>query len=624
MTAQRTGGHGRGVRLLRWAAVALPFLALALATPALRDLPPLEAIEGGALDWRYGLRGPRTPSAPVTVVAVDDVTLEAQSGWPVPRDVLGEAIRRLGEAGASVIAVDLLMAEPSRQEGADRALGYALHETARTLLPVAFTFGPDGNTGAAEELSRHSVALLRRAGAAGPPQAAGLLAPVAPLRQAAAGIGHVNVVLGPEGALRHLHPAIAVDGETLPALPILAVQHHWNVERDAVAVMLPDSVRFGDRRVPLGPGGRWTFDFYGPRGSFPTISLQSVLDGALPEGAVEGRIVWIGATATAVGDSFVTPFDSALPGVEAFATATANLLDDTFLLRDTRTTLVEMLAVLAVGLLTVRAARFQPAWLAVAATPVPLAAWAAATAVAFAAGGVWLNLTLPGLAGVVAAGTLVVWRLLLGERQRRRLASYLPQPLAEALAEADTPAFEGRRQHAAVLFADLCGFTGRSEAGTPEDTVALLRPLHATFDDCVTAHGGYVDSFAGDGAMLVFGVPEPDAADAAKALACAHDLLARGEALGLPIRIGLHCGEVQVARLGGRRHRQLSLAGDTVNLASRLMEVAKSHDAALAVSGPVAQIAREHGAAALLETLHYLSDEPIRGRCGRVEVWLRF
>jgi adenylate cyclase len=210
----------------------------------------------------------------------------------------------------------------------------------------------------------------------------------------------------------------------------------------------------------------------------------------------------------------------------------------------------------------------------------------------------------------------------LGERRRQRLAGYVPTRRAEALASADRPAFEGQRQAAAVIFVDLAGFTGRSEAGGPEATVALLRQLHADFEEIATAHDGYVDSFSGDGAMLVFGVPQPGADDADNAVRCARALLARGDKRGMELRVGLHYGEVQVARLGGRHQHQLTLAGDAVNLASRLMDVAKENGAVLAMSEAVAAALRQHGKSARLADLEYRPAQAIRGRSGLIDVWL--
>jgi adenylate cyclase len=119
----------------------------------------------------------------------------------------------------------------------------------------------------------------------------------------------------------------------------------------------------------------------------------------------------------------------------------------------------------------------------------------------------------------------------------------------------------------------------------------------------------------------VFGVPQPRGDEAARALACARDLLDRTARLDLPVRIGLHHGPVQVARLGGRQQHQLTLAGDTVNLASRLMAVAKDRGVGLAVSA-VAVADGTDAATAYLSRMVYSADVPIRGRQAPVDLWL--
>lgn len=614
-------------------ALSLPLLALAVATPVLRDQTLLASLESVTLDWRFRVRGPRQPEAPVSIVAIDDKSVRALGAWPIPRTALAEAIDRLSEAGAAAIALDLILTDPARDRREDDALAAALARSGRSVLAVALRFG-SGRAGAGTpaatgdrsdgdlDLDAHTVALLRRPAAPRLPEPVDTLAPLAALRRAAAGLGHVNVVLGQGGSLRHLFPVLPVDGLGLPTLAVTAVRVSAGVPLRDVHIIVPDYLRVAGRAVALDERGRWTLNFYGPAGSLPTHSLSDVLSGAVPASALAGRIVWIGANATGVGDAFVTPFDPALPGVEAFATVTANLMEDRFLVRNATTAAAEALGTLFIGGATLAAALLAPAGWAVLLAPLPILAWIALSLFAFDAAQLWLNLTVPVMAGVAVGFAVGAWRFLRSDRRSRRLSGYLPTPLAEALGGADRPAFADRPQPAAVLFADLAGFTSRSETESPDGTAILLRRLHGLLEATAAAHGGYVDSYSGDGGMLVFGVPAPASDDAVRALACARDLLTQSESAALALRVGLHAGTVQVAQLGGRHHRQLSLAGDTVNLASRLMEVAKEHGVRLAVSEPLAAQVRAAGRADLLSGLALRAGQTIRGRRAVVDVWL--
>jgi adenylate cyclase len=87
-------------------------------------------------------------------------------------------------------------------------------------------------------------------------------------------------------------------------------------------------------------------------------------------------------------------------------------------------------------------------------------------------------------------------------------------------------------------------------------------------------------------------------------------------------KIGAHCGEIVASRLGGGSHQHITATGDTVNIASRLMEVAALHHAELALS---AEMLREAGPGCVLFHIGELSgpqDTPIRGRSHTLAVWL--
>jgi adenylate cyclase len=140
-------------------------------------------------------------------------------------------------------------------------------------------------------------------------------------------------------------------------------------------------------------------------------------------------------------------------------------------------------------------------------------------------------------------------------------------------------------------------------------------------------------TFMGDGAMLVFGLPAPKADDAWRAIEAARGLshasrawlAARqaesGRALG--VRLGLHYGAVVLSRLGADTHQHITATGDTVNVASRLLEVAKQHGSTLAVSTDAIAAARDAGQdTAPLLSLGEIREVAIRGRARPLSVWL--
>jgi adenylate cyclase len=176
---------------------------------------------------------------------------------------------------------------------------------------------------------------------------------------------------------------------------------------------------------------------------------------------------------------------------------------------------------------------------------------------------------------------------------------------------------------AAVLFVDLQGFTHASETRSPADTAHFLKEFHSQLEDVVAAYRGIVAQFLGDGALILWGLPQPRDDDPAQALACARDMLLRLKRWrpDNPARIGLHFGPVAMAQLGGRHQAQFAAAGDTVNVASRLEAAAKATGMVLVISDDMVAAVRALGRGDLIAGLIARQDQPVRGRDKPITYW---
>ena len=161
-----------------------------------------------------------------------------------------------------------------------------------------------------------------------------------------------------------------------------------------------------------------------------------------------------------------------------------------------------------------------------------------------------------------------------------------PQVMRAILGGSLQPDADGERCKVTILFADIRGFTARSENSTPEAMIALLNRYYAEASAAIHARGGAIDKFIGDGLMATFGVPQPLPAPERNALEAAQDMLVRiarlntelaAEGLApLEIGIGIHSGEVLAGYVGSRKRRDFTVIGDPVNTASRLESMSKT------------------------------------------------
>ncbi|HUZ85182.1 MAG TPA: AAA family ATPase, partial [Gaiellales bacterium] len=170
-----------------------------------------------------------------------------------------------------------------------------------------------------------------------------------------------------------------------------------------------------------------------------------------------------------------------------------------------------------------------------------------------------------------------------GERFCGECGAAIAEPVA---ADPAAPASVGvsagpvaERRLVSVLFADLVGFTGLSEARDSDEVRELLSRYFETCQRLIELYGGTVEKFIGDAAMAVWGTPVATEDDAERAVRAALGLVAAvaelGAEIGVPelrARAGVLTGEATVT-IGARGEGMV--AGDMVNTAARLQALAE-------------------------------------------------
>ena len=117
-----------------------------------------------------------------------------------------------------------------------------------------------------------------------------------------------------------------------------------------------ESVTLGRQAIPTDRHDAFGLNHYGGRGAIPTYSLVDVIKGQVPADRLAGRIVFIGVTALAAGDMFISPFVAELPGVEVLATAAGNIAHGQYLQRAPSTWAIDFIAAAILGILAFVAA----------------------------------------------------------------------------------------------------------------------------------------------------------------------------------------------------------------------------------------------------------------------------
>lgn len=142
------------------------------------------------------------------------------------------------------------------------------------------------------------------------------------------------------------------------------------------------------------------------------------------------------------------------------------------------------------------------------------------------------------------------------------------------------------RTQAAIMFADMRGFTSLAERLKPAETVELLNEFFALLTEITFRYDGTVFSMAGDSLMVGFGVPVEQQDGALRAIRAARDMLDEFAVLAdrwkvcygvrTGLGIGINVGEVIAGNVGSATYMNYTIIGDAVNVASRLGQRARA------------------------------------------------
>ena len=498
---------------------ALILLAFAAAL-LLRNTGRLEGLELKAYDSYLRIAGGQDgPNEPIVMVEYTESD-EATFGYPLPDDTLANLLEQLAVAKPAAIGLDLIRDRPEPQSG-DLA---AFEHLSRIFESHPSIIG----------IIKHG------AGAFGPPPA---------LKDRPFQIGSAAILHDTDGLIRRglLH-ITGDDGATHPSLALLLASRYLaanNVEIDQSPAghvtlgesyfrpLQPENSGFYRQSSKWSGGYQFLLTFPACETGFERHKLADVLrDPKSIE--VGGRIVLIGNVVRAAKDLVDVPLscngmtDGDMFGLHLHGQIISQLIGqaegnlqpmEVSAQKFGRTTagtifdggwiwLWTVFGGLTVMLVTSRL------WLTVG----TLAAGAlliTANGVAFSAFQWWLPLV-PSAIGFALALTLtVVYMMTRAESEREHIMALFSGVVSKRVADA---IWEKRNEPenrplqlmtATVMFSDIRGFTSISER-LPEPVLAeWLNDYISVMVDIVSAHGGVIEKFAGDGLTVEFGVPEP-------------------------------------------------------------------------------------------------------------------
>lgn len=437
----------------RLALVAATVLLGLLATLGASRSLAVAALDRALLDRIANIDQPDAGDE-VLLVAIDERSLARLGRWPWARDLHARMIDRLRDARASVIGLDLLLAEPDPQAPqADARLAAAIAAHGKVLLPVP--------------------ALEPQAGR----EVAATMARLWP----AARFVHSDIQFEPDGLVRNIHRWADSGDVSLPALPLALLNPELAVDAGQLrALASSPTVPRWQRHDPVLVANMAMPDM------LPVYSYADVLDGEVDPDIFRGRRVLVGMTAPGVGQVFMTPRSSArgqsLSGVQLSAVA-ANELAGGFGIRPVTAGQRLAVSLLLVAAVLLAMWAVPRAW-SLAAMVLGLVAILLLPLLALRMDATWIG-TAPAIVGLVIGALLLLAARMHRARQRAEQVMRDARQLASGLVEAVV----ALAPDGAVVFASA-GRSGllRHPSGGERDVSELVRTV-PPIGQLLAAHG---------------------------------------------------------------------------------------------------------------------------------------
>jgi adenylate cyclase len=623
----------------------LPLVALFIALTARLAAPDLlDRLMLISFDLYQRIAPREAGDVPISIVDIDEDSLNKYGQWPWPRGRDAQLVDKLRDAGAAVVAFDIVFAEPDRTSpklllAQLQRQGDVAEDTMRALGGL-----PDPDDALAEAMKSlptiASFILVEHAEGPPPIQKAGhafagddplhfvdtfpaAVTDLPAFQTAAIGNGFLNEHVDWDQIVRRV-PLIMRTGDK-PVFSLVAeilrvvTGAHTYVACAAGACGEKSfgentgltKLKIGPLQIPTDAAGRVWVYYSKPRGD-RLISAAKILAGDFDPALIKDHIVLVGTSAAGVvNDLQATPIAAGVPGVEIHAQILEQILQGVFLTRPDWGKGAEILFVLVIGtgliLVLPRIGALASALFGIAAIIIALAtSW-----FAFRHAHLLIDPIYPITVLVLIYFISSVLGYLRTEVRQHEIRSafsrYMsPHYVAELARNPEKLVLGGESRVVTVMFCDIRGFTAMSEGLDARALTHLMNSFTSPMSDIITEAHGTIDKYIGDCIMAFWNAPLDDPDHGKNAVRAAQmirrklvdlnrDLEAEAAASGRPyhelrVGIGINTGECVVGNFGSEQRFNYSLLGDPVNLASRLEGLCKLYLVDLVVGEETAKM----------------------------------
>lgn len=558
---------------------------------------------------------PSKKNKEAVLIKVDDESLQKINSWPIPRDNWAKMLRNLNSFGAKIVAFDVFFPEPSRAcstESPDDDFATAIEEFQSTegqRVIMAYTTQSEKLTEVFPEVPEDLFNFILDSQQSGE---SGLESryvekntyPIKKLLAPMPDLAYINMLEDSDGVFRHYQVVANVDSLYLPSLALKAYEAlHGLPTKLEINNQGTATLNVGTDKVYVNNRGESKVRWFGNEYMFDTISLHEVIFGDPNDEKLKdffnGKIAFVGSTATGAHDFRNSPIDAKMPGVLAHMNF-LHMLSHKYFYAPLDESVLISLYLLGAGLsILLIIMYFNIATLDILSMIAVCAAILYIDYQFYLPDGYELKLFFTLLALVMSYSWITFLNFNQASAEKKQIKGAFSRYVAPAivndmLEHPDKLKVGGEKRDITCLFSDVRDFTSISEQLSPADLAWALNRYMGKMTDIVFETNGTLDKYIGDAIVAFWGAPldigdhVTQAVDAAvRMLEALPAVNAELAANGLPefkIGLGLNSGECSVGNMGSDQIFAYTALGDNMNLGARLESLCKHYGAQILIS----------------------------------------
>ena len=494
----------------------------------------------------------------ISIITIDNTSIKKLEGWPIPRSYYSQALQILNKNGAKLIGLDLIFSNYSSKKEDTK-----LKETLNKYNNIILAMSADLNL--KKNLFKEKLEILN------------LNKAIEPFYKNAKS-GHVNFLADSDGIIRELSPYLKDDNKRYPSFSLELALNSAKVDKKTK--ILNDIEK---ENLIFNPPG--------PSATIPQISFYNLLNNNFNPQLIKDRIVIIGVTDPALGDSYMTSFSryGYLNGVELNAYAVYNYLNRNYIIRSAN--LINILILLTLALIIFFSYNYLNKRKNISflnnfrITFLFILIYLIIHFTLFYTNNYYLNLITPVL--MIFSIYLIdfSFRYFEGEKERKFIKNtfsrYISKEVMEELLKnPEKLEAKGRKKELSILFVDIRSFSQYAEKVSSEKAVSDLNFTFEKLTKIILEHNGTIDKYLGDGLLAFFGAPLEQKDHHKKAFKVAMKIqdLSLKEEIPFKLGIGLNSGQVIVGNIGSKDRLDYTVIGQAVNQAALFVDKAKSDE----------------------------------------------